>query len=279
MLPLREWRKLVLQAPNVIVAGAPGTGKTTVAWSFMHAFAQRGTLCCIDPHGLINAWPWEPHGSGRDYAAVAATLAALTDEMTARYQTRGPHPPLTVLIDEVPSITLHSKRAWETHYPQLVFEGRKVGITTFILAQSTLVKPLGLDGKGDLRTSLLWLYLGDFAIEQCAACAEQPYPAALAYRGKVQPIDTAGILAYARLPIDPSARWEAPLVDAVAEAEASDAATLLDDDEARMLAMMQAGHSINAIKAEIGGDKAFVRQRIRALAEAHGVPGAGGKYQ
>jgi hypothetical protein len=31
--------------------------------------------------------------------------------MTARYQTHGPHPPLTVLIDEVPSITLHGKRA------------------------------------------------------------------------------------------------------------------------------------------------------------------------
>jgi hypothetical protein len=51
--------------------------------------------------------------------------------------------------------------------------------------------------------------------------------------------------------------------------------------EARMLAMMRAGHSIIAITRAVSGTKAKkeARHAIRALAEAHNVPGDGGKYR
>ncbi|NJK82249.1 MAG: hypothetical protein HC914_21305, partial [Chloroflexaceae bacterium] len=143
--------------------------------------------------------------------AVAHVLEALTDEMTARYRRRGGHTPLTVVIDEVPSITLHCKRGWETHYPQLVFEGRKVALRTFILTQSAQVKPLGLEGKGDLRESLLFVYLGAFAVEHCPASAAQRFPAAIEWWGQVRAIDTTPLPAYARLPVPEQARWEPPM--------------------------------------------------------------------
>jgi hypothetical protein len=127
--------------------------------------------------------------------------------MTRRYQQRGPHTPLTVVIDEVPSITLHIKREWETHYPQLVFEGAKARVKTWVLTQSAQVRPLGLEGKGDLRSSLTWLYLGEQAIERCPTCAAQPYPAAIEHRGEVRPIDTSPLPVYARLPVAEQAQW------------------------------------------------------------------------
>jgi hypothetical protein len=114
---------------------------------------------------------------------------------------------LNVVIDEVPSITLHIKREWETHYPQLVFEGAKAGIKTWVLTQSAQVRPLGLEGKGDLRSSLTWLYLGEQAIERCPASASQPYPAAIEHRGEVRPIDTSPLPVYARLPVAEQAQW------------------------------------------------------------------------
>jgi hypothetical protein len=171
------------------------------------ALARLGHLCLIDPHDQANDWPWQAIGSGRDYQAIGQALAALTDEMTRRYQQRGPHPPLNVVIDEVPSITLHIKREWETHYPQLVFEGAKAGIKSWVLTQSAQVRPLGLEGKGDLRSSLTWLYLGEQAIERCPASASQPYPAAIEHRGEVRPIDTSPLPVYARLPVAEQAQW------------------------------------------------------------------------
>jgi hypothetical protein len=177
----------VLAAHNVIVVGVPQSGKSTLTRAFLPALAKVGQLCIIDPHDQANDWPWQAIGSGRDYQAIGQTLARLTDEMTRRYQQRGPHPPLNVVIDEVPSITLHIKREWETHYPQLVFEGAKAGIKTWVLTQSAQVRPLGLEGKGDLRSSLTWLYLGEQAIERCPACAAQPYPAAADHRLRPAP--------------------------------------------------------------------------------------------
>jgi hypothetical protein len=209
-LPFTDWRRRVLAAHNVIVVGNPQSGKSTLTRAFLPALAKLGDICILDPHGTRNRWPWQAIGSGRDYVAIAHALDLLADELDQRYQQPAALRRLSIIIDEVPSITLHQKQPWERTYPQLVFEGAKADMRTWILAQSAQVEPLGLKGKGDLRTSLTWLYLGEQAIAQCAACAAQPYPAALEQRGVVLPIDTTPLAVYARLPVDEHAQWMVP---------------------------------------------------------------------
>lgn len=296
-LAFTDWRGLVLAAHNVIVVGVPQSGKSTLTRAFLPALAQRGHICLVDPHDRANDWPWQALGSGRDYAAIVQALAALTGEMTRRYQQRGAHTPLTVVIDEVPSITLHIKREWETHYPQLVFEGAKVGIKTWILTQSAQVRPLGLEGKGDLRDSLLFLYLGQFAIEQCPASAAQPYPAAIEYRGEVRTIDTSPLPTFARLPVGEQARWASPAVSGNGEDNDAAFETGLPDerassretggtgsetgsaglpqfdglsDEAVLVTMMQRGLSQNVLCQFIGGNKVTAIEQIKAVARRYG---------
>ena len=301
-LPFTHWRKLVHTAHNVIVVGAPQSGKSTLTRAFLPALAHSGQICLIDPHDQANDWPWPALGSGRDYPAIAQALAHLTDEMTRRYRRPGPHPPLAVIIDEVPSITLHRKREWETHYPQLVFEGAKVRLKTWILTQSAQVKPLGLEGKGDLRDSLLFLYLGPFAIEQCPASASQPYPAAIEHRGRIQPIDTTPLPVYAQLPVPEEARWHAPLEHADSTDAATDWSyvpgetsftgarmligatgsetgfeTGFDDlphdhaisEEAILIEMMRRGLSQNTLCQFIGGNKITAIEQVKDLARRH----------
>jgi ABC-type oligopeptide transport system ATPase subunit len=209
-VPWSEWKKRVLESENIIVVGAPGDGKTTLTRAFLPLFAAVNDILILDPHDLRNDWPWTAVGSGRDYGAIVATLEHLTDEMDRRYKSKVQVRPLLVVIDEVPSVTLYAKKAWEEHYPPLVFEGRKVGIHTWVMTQSAQVRPLGLEGKGDLRKSLTWVYLGEFAVEKCPQAADLEFPAAIEFRGRINPIDTSALPTYARLNVQAERQYALP---------------------------------------------------------------------
>jgi ABC-type protease/lipase transport system fused ATPase/permease subunit len=55
-LPFTHWRKLVHTAHNVIVVGAPQSGKSTLTRAFLSALANSGQICLIDPHDQANDW-------------------------------------------------------------------------------------------------------------------------------------------------------------------------------------------------------------------------------
>ena len=283
IMPFREWRATILRAPNSIVVGDPGAGKTTFVRAMLTGFAQQGQVVVIDPHATANDWGVAAVGAGGDYAAVEACLGALGHELTSRYRhmlTHARPAPLTVAIDEVPAIVLHRKATWRNVYPALVFEGRKAGIRTIVIAQSEQVAPLGLDGVGDVRASLCWVYLGAFAVKRCAAAAQMPYPAVLEWIGDPQLIDVCALPAYAKLPISPDALWQGEAATTAQTAPAEPPAAgdnreveppaaapdpLSPKQQERVRQLLQQGISSNAIVELIGGNRTRIWAAVKQL--------------
>ncbi|NJL06601.1 MAG: hypothetical protein HC911_17205, partial [Chloroflexaceae bacterium] len=301
VLPFREWRAIALRAPNLIVVGDPGAGKTTFVRALLSGFAQQGAVVVIDPHATANDWGIPAVGAGGDYAAVEACLCAFVHELKHRYRTLTPTnrpQPLTIAIDEVPAIVLHRKAAWRSVYPSLVFEGRKVGIRTIVIAQSEQVTPLGLDGLGDVRASLCWVYLGAFAAKRMPAAASLPHPAVIEWIGDPQLIDVSPLPAYAKLPIAPAALWLPSdqadheehegheeheekrgvqgvtiIADPPAPEPASPVELLSPKQQERARQLLQQGISVNTIVELIGGNRTRIWAAVKQL--KHGLEGEG----
>lgn len=142
------WLPALLAWPHLLIAGRTGSGKSTLARALLAAAARAGDMVAvIDPHAEANRWPVPAIGAGRDYAAIAAALAALDAEVTTRYQALAAgrvSPALTVIIDEVPAVAAQvpSWREWAT---RIGSEARKAGVRVVLLSQSPLVEDLGVN--------------------------------------------------------------------------------------------------------------------------------------
>jgi hypothetical protein len=114
----------------------------------------------VDPHYEPGIWPEGARiiGAGQDYAKIGAYLDYLATEMHARYKRRAvgdtAFVPMTVIIDEFMSITAQCEGAGRV-ISAMIRESRKVGFRLFVVSHSELVKPLGLEGAGDVREGLL----------------------------------------------------------------------------------------------------------------------------
>lgn len=143
-----DWLPALLAWPHLLIAGRTGSGKSTLARALLAAVARAGDMVAvIDPHAEANRWPVPAIGAGRDYAAIAAALAALDAEVTNRYQALAAgrvSPALTVIIDEVPAVAaqVSSWRDWAT---RIGSEARKAGVRVILLSQSPLVEDLGVN--------------------------------------------------------------------------------------------------------------------------------------
>lgn len=155
LLPLLD------RAERVLVKGAPDAGKTTL---LQHIAQRSRNITVIDPHFKPGVWPTgNIVGAGRDYVGIEAFLVELLGELNDRYKRRAAgdidFEPITVIIDEFQSIRQECKNGGRI-LGILIRESRKVGFRLFIGSHSELVKPLGLEGQGDIRDGLLIVRLG-----------------------------------------------------------------------------------------------------------------------
>lgn len=102
--------------------------------------------------------------------SIAQTIAAIYSEMDRRYKLRDRGIENWEIhnwyIDEIPAIA-SNLNLFKDVMAMLVLEARKVGIRLWLLAQGQTVKLMGLEGKGEVRESLTYVRLGDFAVDHC----------------------------------------------------------------------------------------------------------------
>ena len=167
LLPLLD------RAERVLIKGASDAGKTTL---LQHIANRSNGVFIIDPHYAPGIWPISEKrivGAARNYPAIDRFLAQLIDQLNSRYERRAKgelnFEPITLIIDEFSSIRIECNEAGKI-LSTLVRESRKVGFRLFIGSHSELVKPLGLEGQGDVREGLLIVRLSIDQITRQRVC-------------------------------------------------------------------------------------------------------------
>jgi len=173
LLPPTELLSLLDKADRVLVKGASDAGKTTI---LQHIAQRSNGVFIIDPHFAPGIWPVARSrivGAGRDYPAIDKFLAQLMAEVNGRYLRRAKgelnFEPITLIIDEFNSIRAECDQAGRI-ISTLIRESRKVHLRLFIGSHSELVKPLGLEGQGDVREGLLIVRLSVDQITKQRVC-------------------------------------------------------------------------------------------------------------
>lgn len=155
--------QFALFAERAIVKGKSDAGKTT----FLLALAARSkNVIVIDPHNSPDKWPGcAVIGGGENFPEISQRLKWLYDTMQQRYRDlhagkvrERQFDPLTLITDEVLAIIDECPDS-KDYFRKLVTRARKVNISVYLGSHSELVKPLGLEGAGDIRESYVFIRL------------------------------------------------------------------------------------------------------------------------
>lgn len=186
------WFSKALKANHLILLGESGSGKSTMARAFIGQTV--GKVVAIDPHGRRKEWQCEIVGAGRNFDQIDGYFNAVLKEMDKRYKAYDvgldTFEPLTVVVDEVTTLAKKCKN-WANFFTELATEGRKVGIRLMILIHGKGVKTLKLEGEGDLRHNLTFVYLGKHAVAQNKAAGDMARPAVMEVDGVNRLIDVS----------------------------------------------------------------------------------------
>lgn len=140
---------------RILIVGASDAGKTTLLRWLIEA---RGKCLVIDPQGSPGKWGGATMlGEGLNYPRIATALDSLAAEMKRRHGEigtgevlEGQHEHLTIIIDDLRGIIMNCKGIGQV-LAHLLTDGRSTGLNLIIGTHSRYVKPLGLEGEGDLR--------------------------------------------------------------------------------------------------------------------------------
>ena len=145
----------LIDRQRILIVGASDAGKTTLLRWLIDA---RGKCLVIDPQGSPGKWGAATMlGEGLNYSRIATALNSLAAEMKRRHGEigtgevlEGQHEKLTIIIDDLRGIIMHCKGVGQV-LAHLLTDGRSTGLNLIIGTHSRYVKPLGLEGEGDLR--------------------------------------------------------------------------------------------------------------------------------
>lgn len=199
-----NFKTLPNEYPHALVLGATGGGKSTLAEN-LAGLMQPSTVYAVVPHwqqgdfsachriigiarNVGDGFDGDPTATAPLYrwadieglpsdAPVSACefMHALYWEMHRRYGLDGngrfigeSEQELVVILDE---FLLYAKLpGMASIWKKLVREARKVRIRLVLLVQGDSVAALGIEGEGDIRESLRYIYLQDFARQHLERC-------------------------------------------------------------------------------------------------------------
>lgn len=176
--PDDTWRKWLLKAPHLLVAGKTEAGKTTFMTMLLNEYIDNGDqVLILDPHWQPGKWAGLPAVDGMQ--SILELLPDLQTEMRLRLdqykagKLTEEFDRLIVLIDEVPAIVgacieptasgrpkLIDPR-WPKFASKLGSEARKVGIRVILGSQSTDVQDIMINRQ--MRDNYTRIGLGNLA--------------------------------------------------------------------------------------------------------------------
>jgi hypothetical protein len=150
------------KAPNILLVGAKGSGKTTVLQHIVYRRSGAGQLLIFDSHDHPAKWPaGHVIGNGRNYQNNWKAAMALVNQLQKRYEAysigatrEGQFEPVWNVIDEftqLPKVFKKQGLDVQEYSLPLLTEGRKVGLNVIWGIHSDRAKYLGLEGAMDLK--------------------------------------------------------------------------------------------------------------------------------
>lgn len=262
--PHAVWFPKAVNALHLILIGESGAGKSTMARAIVGESQKLGDVAIVDPHGRSSDWfGLKVIGAGRNYGEIDQFFKGTLANMSNRYKdyekgcntfTR-----LTIVIDETTSIAKKCE-IWEQFFSDVSCEGRKVEIRLIVLIHGKGVRTLSLEGQGDLRHNLQFIYLGKHAVKQVPSCASMERPAVMELDGVNKVIDTLELPQL--IGQNQGIRDEKPILDPVDQAPdehdktgLKQAINGLDNDFERVIAnLLLSGMPETAIAKHLSGD-------------------------
>lgn len=202
---MKVWLELVNQRrdqyPHLFLVGKTRSGKTETVKAIVNdrLGKQGGAVVIIDPKARPNKWGVGVSGVGLDenaeYSLIEAALGWVLSELKQRQhqmqEGTTDFPPLTVVVDELITIAYETKLAPDV-FKKVGVIGAELNIRLIAISQSERVKPLGLDGSGDLRDNYLYIGLGNKARDLYPYTTAR-YPAVAKLDGGLAELDTTKV--------------------------------------------------------------------------------------
>lgn len=143
------WLKKLISYCTVLIFGAPGSGKTTMALHIVSERVKKGhDVVVLDSHDQKGKWgKLKAIGGGKDFQAIDDFLLSLREEVDRRYQEyyEGKHEAefdkLTIVVEEFTNWS--DKVANSKEIAALIPDARKVGVYLLMIAHSDTLSSLG----------------------------------------------------------------------------------------------------------------------------------------
>ena len=278
--------------PHIGIAAESQAGKSTLAAALLNLRVRAGhKVVVINPHQRPADYGGIPQHRTYEHisAAMLQLLALLDERKEAAASGDENYHPITIVIEEAPALASRLPSAdgklstanvpiAPKFFATMLQEAAKYKMFIILLTQSTQVKALGIEGNSSILENLIWVALGERAVAENPAAADQPRPAVLLTRRQSFLCDIAHAADIASRPLsaDVVQRFAVPAVAAVpvsrsepaelaSENQTTEPAADIISDLIRIIAMVSAGKTGNEIIDALGGNRSARLKQIAAV--------------